>query len=50
MFSAFVPVHGLVIERNVIFNNQVGIWLSAGVDPTSITGNVFANVTTHVFQ
>ena len=50
VFSAFVPVHGLVIQRNVIFNNQIGIWLSAGVDPTSITGNVFANVTTHVFQ
>jgi nitrous oxidase accessory protein NosD len=45
-----VPVHDLVIQHNAIFNNQIGIWLSTGVDTTSITGNVFANVATHVFQ
>ena len=50
VFSAVVPVHGLVIQHNAIFNNQIGIWLSTGVDTTSITGNVFANVATHVFQ
>ena len=37
-------MHGLVIQHNAIFNNQIGIWLSTGVDTTSITGNVFANV------
>ena len=50
VFSAVVPVHGLVIQHNAILNNQIGIWLSTGVDTTGITGNVFANVATHVFQ
>jgi nitrous oxidase accessory protein NosD len=50
VFSAVVPVHGLVIQHNAIFNNATGIWLSTGVDTTGITGNVFANVAMHVFQ
>ncbi|MDQ1461760.1 MAG: hypothetical protein QOI08_3244, partial [Actinomycetota bacterium] len=50
VFSAVVPVHGLVIQHNVIFDDAVGIWLSPNVDTTGITDNSFSNVGTPVQQ
>jgi nitrous oxidase accessory protein NosD len=50
VFSAVVPVHGLVVRHNVITNNAIGIWLSPQVDTTGIAQNVFGNVDTPVFQ
>ncbi len=50
VFSAVVPVNGLVIQQNVIFDDQIGVWLSSNVDATGITNNTFSNVTTEIQQ
>lgn len=50
VFSGVVPVHGTIIRNNVITDNVNGIWLSKNVDKTNIYNNLFANVTTNVFQ
>jgi nitrous oxidase accessory protein NosD len=50
VFSAVVPVQGLVVDHNVIFNDRIGIWLSVSVDASGITHNKFVNVATPVHQ
>jgi nitrous oxidase accessory protein NosD len=50
VFSAVVPVNGLVIEHNTIFNDRIGIWLSTIVDASGINHNKFINVATPVLQ
>ena len=50
VFSAVVPVSGLVIQHNSIFDDAVGIWLSPNVDTTGIIDNSFSNVGTPVLQ
>jgi len=50
VFSAFVPVKGLVIQNNAISNDDIGIWLSPIVDASGITDNAFKNVGTPVHQ
>ena len=50
VFSAVVPVNGLVIQHNAISNDQIGIWLTANVDASGIANNTFANVGTPIHQ
>lgn len=50
VFSAVVPVKGLVVQDNHISNNHFGIWLSKNVATGGIDDNTFANVTVPVQQ
>ncbi len=50
VFSAVVPVHGLVVQHNMFFNDQIGIWLTAGLDTSGIANNVFVHVGTPIHQ
>jgi nitrous oxidase accessory protein NosD len=50
VFSAVVPVNGLVIQHNAISSDQIGIWLTANVDTSGIANNTFANVGTPIHQ
>jgi hypothetical protein len=47
VFSGGIPV-SVKIARNVIFNNSIGIWLSAPVTASGLQTNTFLNVTTPV--
>jgi nitrous oxidase accessory protein NosD len=47
VFSGGTPVT-VVIARNRIANNQIGIWLSKPVSATGLLTNTFINVTTPI--
>jgi nitrous oxidase accessory protein NosD len=47
VFSGGTPV-SVVIARNHIFDNSIGIWLSKAVTATGLRTNKFTNVTTPV--
>jgi nitrous oxidase accessory protein NosD len=50
VFSAVVPVNGLVIQHNAIFNDQIGIWLSANVVASGINNNSYVRVGIPIHQ